>query len=515
MKFAQLYRASMYLMLFLATLLLSIDTGRDVSYAMVYPLVVAIAGAVAFATVDREGGRGLPADLVVFLGAAATIAAFAEYYHNPDLLVVALGHWLIYLQLIKYFSKKTVEDDWYLFGIGLVEVVVGVFLSQSDEVGLLLMAWAVTSLWTFSLFHLRRESVPVARRAGVKVSPLPDAREPYPGLLNLSFVLSALRVAALTLAMGFAIFLLMPRYPTKGGNRSGQITGKYLTGFTDSVKLGQMGEILENDSEVMSIEVQDERDRPIDLPVEPLWRGVTLTAYSSGNWHRDPLNWQDFPLTRPRNTQKIRQRVKMESTESEVLFALAPIRSLSSNSGYVVVNAVDGSIYRRDLRPDSIDIQRSHPGPFDYTVVSDQQIGPDRDILIFPGEHVPDLVQLDELKSVEKSMEARLVEIVRPIIDAMPPEKQNSTIEKARALENYLRNGKFTYSLHMNIVDRSIDPVLDFLVNRKEGHCEYFASALAPHVPRGQDPRAHRQRIQGRGLEQPGPGLRRPTEARA
>ena len=24
-----------------------------------------------------------------------------------------------------------------------------------------------------------------------------------------------------------------------------------------------------------------------------------------------------------------------------------------------------------------------------------------------------------------------------------------------------------------------IDPVLDFLVNRKEGHCEYFASALA------------------------------------
>ena len=30
----------------------------------------------------------------------------------------------------------------------------------------------------------------------------------------------------------------------------------------------------------------------------------------------------------------------------------------------------------------------------------------------------------------------------------------------------------------MEVVDPSIDPVADFLINRKEGHCEYFASAL-------------------------------------
>ena len=31
----------------------------------------------------------------------------------------------------------------------------------------------------------------------------------------------------------------------------------------------------------------------------------------------------------------------------------------------------------------------------------------------------------------------------------------------------------------MDVKDRSLDPVEDFLVNRKKGHCEYFASALA------------------------------------
>ena len=31
----------------------------------------------------------------------------------------------------------------------------------------------------------------------------------------------------------------------------------------------------------------------------------------------------------------------------------------------------------------------------------------------------------------------------------------------------------------MDIFDPKLDPVEDFLVNRKAGHCEYFASALA------------------------------------
>ena len=44
----------------------------------------------------------------------------------------------------------------------------------------------------------------------------------------------------------------------------------------------------------------------------------------------------------------------------------------------------------------------------------------------------------------------------------------------------YLReSGEFSYSLKMDVADPTIDPVEDFLVNRKAGHCEYFASALA------------------------------------
>ena len=57
---------------------------------------------------------------------------------------------------------------------------------------------------------------------------------------------------------------------------------------------------------------------------------------------------------------------------------------------------------------------------------------------------------------------------------------ENGVIARARKLESFLRDsGQFSYTLQMDVKDRALDPVEDFLVNRKKGHCEYFASALA------------------------------------
>ena len=53
---------------------------------------------------------------------------------------------------------------------------------------------------------------------------------------------------------------------------------------------------------------------------------------------------------------------------------------------------------------------------------------------------------------------------------------------------SFLRDsGEFQYSLDARIIDASIDPVEDFLFNRKAGHCEYFASALTLDAPRTVD----------------------------
>jgi hypothetical protein len=47
-------------------------------------------------------------------------------------------------------------------------------------------------------------------------------------------------------------------------------------------------------------------------------------------------------------------------------------------------------------------------------------------------------------------------------------------------LSHYLcDSGNYRYSLDTSSRDPKIDPVEDFVINRKAGHCEYFASALA------------------------------------
>jgi transglutaminase-like putative cysteine protease len=134
----------------------------------------------------------------------------------------------------------------------------------------------------------------------------------------------------------------------------------------------------------------------------------------------------------------------------------------SSNSRSMPeLSSTDGTINRNDPRNEI----------YDYRVISDSdstQPQPSEDL---PGPHrvgqflrVPDAI-LEPLRKIA-------MEEVKHIPAEFP-------LRRARALEEYLRSsGLFHYSLHLNVVDPNLDPVLDFLVNRKEGHCGYYASAL-------------------------------------
>jgi transglutaminase-like putative cysteine protease len=71
----------------------------------------------------------------------------------------------------------------------------------------------------------------------------------------------------------------------------------------------------------------------------------------------------------------------------------------------------------------------------------------------------------------------RLKEISDRVVADVPEEDR---YQRIRALESYLRDSQqFLYSLNSQPQDTSIDPIEDFLLNTKRGHCEYFATALA------------------------------------
>ncbi|WP_435022176.1 transglutaminase TgpA family protein [Tundrisphaera sp. TA3] len=469
MTFSAIYRASFYLMLTFATLVMSVDATDDNKLAMLYPPAVALAGAIAFLTVDRNPKLALSRPLASALGLASTGLCFAEYQYDHNLLLLSAAHWLVYLQIIKIFLPKTVEDDWFLFLLGLVQVLVGGVISQSDKVGMALFCWALLSLWVLSLFALHRDALRMEKipRPVDEDAPLGHF-EIYRGLIDAPFFLASIRVAVTTLALAGLIFLAMPRRASMSLSRGGGTPGQTVSGFDEEVQLGVMGEILENDSVVLSIEMFDQDDRKI-VPTadnESLWRGATMSRYERGRWRRQSSDAGGSDFGRPERepgVKLIRQMIKMEPRDSNILFALRPIIEADSANrrSHPSVNMTDGTLHRMDHRPI----------PLEYEVTSG--IDPN---LPQPGETYPLPDYRNDLVSMPDDLRQRFRAIALKVVGSIPAKDVRG---RADALERYLRDsGQFGYTLKQERGAADVDPVEDFLVRRKKGHCEYFASAL-------------------------------------
>ncbi|MFM8400226.1 MAG: DUF4129 domain-containing transglutaminase family protein, partial [Pirellula sp.] len=76
------------------------------------------------------------------------------------------------------------------------------------------------------------------------------------------------------------------------------------------------------------------------------------------------------------------------------------------------------------------------------------------------------------------------LEVIRPLIDRVlsaSDKPLEGKLAKALYFENYLANSnQYEYTLSLTGPrDPGIDPIADFLLNKKRGHCQYFASSLA------------------------------------
>jgi protein-glutamine gamma-glutamyltransferase len=466
-----IYRASFYVMLTVATMILC-GEATDSRLDWFLPVGVAAAGVFAFFTVDQSRRWGLPRDLANILAVGTLGLLYLEYKSDDTQMIRCLGHWMIYLQLIKYFLPKTAEDDWFLFLLGLTQVLIGSVINQGDMVGAWLFFWAMLAVWVLGLFFLQRE---VRRfRTETEAGAVSDqsAPDPYRGLFDVPYVGTTLRALALTMVLGGLVFLLLPRQAGATRGRSSGTMSRHLTGFDDEVKLGQLGEILENDSVVMSVEFTVEDRTPTHPPGEPLFRGVTLTQYEKGRWRRQLqrslqtiVSLPYFRNAGPRKRAVIRQIIKLEPNDSPTLFAMRPILELSGTTRLApFLNPVDGTIFRPESR-----------GAYDYEVLSDANSqAPQQNEIPLSSDRIKLLLGMPE------SLKVRFREIALPLVQQLPDLGTEAATARARALESQLRDsGEFGYTLEMNVVDHQLDPVEDFLVNRKKGHCEYFASALA------------------------------------
>lgn len=470
-RFERLYRGSVYAMIFMAVLALSIDATTDLPIAMAYPLANIFICAYAYFKIDtglKSGFSRTQGTLLALLSIPLVIAEVRLGWRilESDLLVLALGHWLTYLVWIKILMPKSVEDDWFIFLLGMVIVLTAGVLSQSDYVGECIFVWSIISLWALTMFYLEREAAR-ARHPGKKANLTAEMRirpddQPYLKLFDRPFVFSGIRVVSTALVMSALVFLLIPRADRMSTSRRSGSISRHLTGFDEEVRLGQLGEILENDTIFMTVEFFDEEDKTTFPTAEPYWRGVTMGEYENGQWKR-----QGYVAGRlPQNANMagaIRQKIRQEATDSEIIFGLRPVlraRSLMRFRSPIFFNSNDGTM-----------IRRAYNNAFDYEVFSDPDSSKPQ-----IGESEPRGELRATLTSVPDKLKTDLVNLATPLLQNVSP---LDTEARARTLEaHFLDPAIYAYTLEQTRVDPNIDPVLDFLKNRKEGHCEYYASSL-------------------------------------
>lgn len=287
-------------------------------------------------------------------------------------------------------------------------------------------------------------------------------------------------VALLILWAGsIGIFVYFPREIGFGAfGRWGQ--GLLTTGFTDRVELGRAGLLSESLETVLELELRDGLGNARGGPAEVYYlRGAVQDEYrrDTGAWVRSEgnrggqrmsesvvrgfdLDSQSDRDTMPRDL--LLQTITLRDGGAGPLFAAwRPFRVNIETRGQPI---------RVNWRPADRAMQRSQfQGPIRYTVTSSVRPIPSQveDLnreVSFDSQIVRDLAtQILSSRGIELNPAVRVVA---------------DHARAADAIEDYLRTN-FSYTLNIEAPPPGRDPIDWFLDTHRQGHCEYFASAMA------------------------------------
>jgi protein-glutamine gamma-glutamyltransferase len=387
-----------------------------------------------------------------------------DYFAVSRNFLPATVHLALFGVVIRMFSLRRERDHVMLAILAFLMVLASAVLTVDSTFLFFFAAFMLMAVATFILLEMRRSG----QAAAIHARHTSDPQEHR----HLAFALGRIAPALmLMILIGAAVvFFVLPRMSATylGGYAFGT---DLSSGFSDRVQLGQIGQIQQSNAVVMHIQIDGDTTGRYDLH----WRGIALANFDGHTWTnpRDQFILQrrdqngfyvprfDNPplrsyFTNPRRT--IHYRVLMEPIGTNVFFLApwardveGPYRALAADSA--------GDIYNFDV---AHAISR-------YEADSDIT-EPPADDMRAAGTNYPPLIAGTYLRL--PAVDPRVAELAAKISSSA-----HNNYDKAASMESYLRaHYGYTLQLPRRLVK---DPIADFLFNRKRGHCEYFASAMA------------------------------------
>lgn len=366
-------------------------------------------------------------------------------------ILVGLLDFLIYTQIIKLLGKKSTRDVMQIYLLSFFQFLAGTVLTVSFSYGVVFLFYIAVAIWAIMVYSMNKDSLDQKSSGGK------DPRVVTPLFLSTTFILSfcIFIIAAL-------IFVSVPRL------KSGFFAGSFLnqrelrSGFSEEVTLGRVGEIKLDDSAVMRVRILNPTEVSIPTPI--YWRGIALDHFDGTKWKSSGYGYrlheaEDESVFRTGESPNklLQQEIITEPLDSTILFAAEkPVgfrargrkRLESINDSYMLLGGVSGRM--------------KYYAYSDTFAPTTTELG--KDTAIYPEGMREPFLQL-------RHGIPGLGELVREITknDQTPYEKANSI--KLYLLENF----DYTRTLQTYSLD---SPLEDFLFEKKEGHCEYFATAM-------------------------------------
>lgn len=430
----------------------------------------------------------------------------------PGPPILAIGEFLIFLQLIKLYEQRGNRDLAQLLILSLLLMVAAAISTGSLIFGLLFVVYLFLSLYCCLLFHLKTETDHAKAVTGIdesRLNPMTLRQDQRFLTRSMRRLTGTVSFAAITMAL--LVFLFFPRGTGAGviGNLAFR-PSQAMTGFSDQVSFQDVARISQNEAIVAYVTIQKNGQSWGGLTEQIYLRGTALDTYVSDasdsaerwKWKRTTQGQTDIipsigagedkPLNDPvAGSDLYQQRIRLLPTGTNTIFALP---------GAVSIRPEREVRLSRGLADDVLQLQEALTGEFTYNITSSNlpyTQPTTRSAQVPYGQFVIDLARPRRSDDVPKTypVPQEIRDFAMKDEVAGSDSRGNYAAQRvrlgnrpttdvdeplARNIEQYLQKN-FSYTLDLTDARRvsEKDPMVEFLYDFKKGHCEYFAGAMA------------------------------------
>ena len=390
---------------------------------------------------------------------------------NPGLYAALLAtiHLMLFAIIVRLYSASTTRDYLFLTMMAFTTMLASAILTVDTVFLVFFFVFLALAVSTFVGLEMWRS-------AQGAITPPVESGTTAAQRLHNALGLTAIGIAFGAVAIGSVIFFLLPRF--NSGYMSGfNLQPTLISGFSDDVELGEIGEIKKSSMVVMRISV----DGGMVAARGVHWRGIALTEFDGKRWYNEPHEpatltptsegWFRLGKVDPQAAGvPIHYTVLLEPIASSALFVANDVETMRGR-----FNGDAGSApYSRRRAYLLRDPQGSIFNPYhNYSRMEYEA----NSVIPTPP---PALLRK---AGTDYSDEIRNTYLQLPALDPRIPElmKQitahaDTPYDKARTLESYLRS-HYGYTLDLSGPPQA-DPLAYFLFQKRAGHCEYFAAAM-------------------------------------